>query len=85
LQEVALLCKTRVEEDLMMAYQVKSRKSGETYYLHRRKVVLRGGREQTIYFFARQEKDGAIDECPPGYVVMENERTGLPMLKKQTS
>lgn len=65
-----------------MAYSVQSKKSGETYYLHSKDVTLRGGRRQTIYFFARTEKEGVMDELPEGYVVMENSRTGLPMLKK---
>lgn len=65
-----------------MAYNVKSKKSGETYYLHNREVTLRGGRKQTIYFFARTEKEGTLDELPSGYEVMENSRTGLPMLRK---
>ncbi len=65
-----------------MAHSVKSKKSGETYYLHSKDVTLRGGRQQTIYFFAREVKDGALDEVPEGYVVVENSRTGLPMLKK---
>ena len=65
-----------------MAYSVQSKKTNETYYLHMRNVTLRGGRQQTIYFFARQIKDGALDELPAGYMVMENARTGLPMLKK---
>jgi hypothetical protein len=55
---------------------------GQTYYLHRREVTLKGGRQQTIYFFAREEKDGVIDELPSGYIVIENPRTGLPILKK---
>lgn len=65
-----------------MAYSVKSKKTGEEYYLHSREVTLRGGRKQTIYFFAREVKAGAMDDLPAGYVVMENSRTGLPMLKK---
>ena len=65
-----------------MAYSVQSKKSGETYYLHSKDVTLRGGRLQTIYYFARQEKAGVMDELPEGYAVMENSRTGLPMLKK---
>lgn len=55
---------------------------GQTYYLHRREVTLKGGRQQTIYFFAREEKDGVINELPEGYIVIENPRTGLPILKK---
>jgi len=65
-----------------MAFSVKSNKSGETYYLHSREVTLRGGRKQTIFFFAREVKDGALDELPAGYEVMENKRTGLPMLRR---
>ena len=65
-----------------MAYSVASKKTGETYYLHSKDVTLRGGRQQTIYFFARQEKEGAMDDLPAGYEVMENSRTGLPMLRK---
>lgn len=55
---------------------------GQTYYLHSREVTLKGGRQQRIFFFAREVKDGAIDEMPEGYIVVENTRTGLPILKK---
>ena len=65
-----------------MAHSVISKKSGKTYYLHSRLVTLRGGREQTIYFFAQKAGDGALDAMPAGYVVSENPRTGLPLLKK---
>lgn len=65
-----------------MAYNVKSKKTGETYYLHSRVVTLRGGRQQTIYFFARDIRDGSLNAVPSGYVVVENSRTGLPMLKR---
>ncbi|TAK89168.1 hypothetical protein EPO04_03655 [Patescibacteria group bacterium] len=64
-----------------MAYNHTNSK-GQTYYLHQRDVTLKGGRQQRIYFFAREVKDGAIDALPEGYVVVENPRTGLPILKK---
>lgn len=65
-----------------MAFSVASKKSGKTYYLHSKDVTLRGGRQQTIYFFAQDIRDGAQDAVPAGYEVTENERTGLPMLRK---
>lgn len=65
-----------------MAFSTKSKKTGETYFLHSKEVTLRGGRKQMIYYFAREEKDNSI-ELPEGYEVMENSRTGLPMLRKQ--
>jgi hypothetical protein len=64
-----------------MAYSHVNSK-GQTYYLHQRDVTLKGGRVQRIYFFAREVKDGAIDALPQGYIVVENPRTGLPILKK---
>lgn len=65
-----------------MAYSTTNSK-GQTYYLHSKEVTLRGGRKQTIYYFAKQtDQANAIDEIPAGYKVVENERTGLPMLKK---
>ncbi|QQG50169.1 MAG: hypothetical protein HZB70_01100 [Candidatus Berkelbacteria bacterium] len=65
-----------------MAFSTQSKKSGKTYYLHSKSVTLRGGRQQTIYYFAQDVRDGAMDSVPSGYMVMENPRTGLPMLKK---
>lgn len=65
-----------------MAFSTVSKKSGKTYYLHSRNVTLRGGRQQMIFFFAQDVRDGALDAVPAGYEVMENARTGLPMLKK---
>lgn len=66
-----------------MAYSVKSKKSGKTYYLHTKDVKLKGGRKQRIYYFASKAEKNAIDEIPTGYTVFENKRTGLPMLKKK--
>ena len=64
-----------------MAYTHTNSK-GQTYYLHQRDVTLKGGRQQRIYFFAREEKDGVINDLPEGMMVVENTRTGLPILKK---
>lgn len=66
-----------------MAYSVKSKKSGKTYYLHSKEVKLRGDRKQRIYYFAGDVSKGSLDELPVGYEVMENKRTGLPMLRKK--
>ena len=64
-----------------MAYSYKNKK-GVTYNLHKKDVTLRGGRKQTIYYFARDVRAGTIDSVPSGYQVMETERTGMPVLKK---
>lgn len=56
---------------------------GQEYFLHSKDVTLKGGRVQRIYFFAREVKpEGALDEVPAGMQIVENERTGLPILKK---
>ena len=54
---------------------------GNTYILHSRKTTLKNGTEQTIYFFGKEEKEGAQDAVPAGYEVSES-KNGLPVLKK---
>ncbi len=65
-----------------MAYAHTNSKD-QTYYLHSKEVTLRGGRQQRIYYFAKEVKPEAIDALPEGYMVVENQKTGLPMLKKE--
>ena len=66
-----------------MPYSVKSKKSGKTYYLHKREQKRKDGNVTVLYFFAGEVKEGVMDELPDDRVVMENERTGLPFLKKK--
>ncbi len=66
-----------------MAYSVKSKKSGKMYYLHTKIVKLAGDRKQRIYYFAGAVGENSLDALPAGYEVMENKRTGLPMLRKK--
>lgn len=65
-----------------MAYTHQNSK-GVTYYLHAKDVTLRGGREQRIYYFAKEEKPGeSIDSLPEGFQVTENPRNGFLTLKR---
>ncbi len=64
-----------------MAYEVKSKKSGQTYFLHAR--TSNNGKTR-VFFFAREVKEGALDDLPEGYEISENDRTGLPVLKKKS-
>jgi len=55
----------------------------EGYTLYARKVALKGGHEQIIYFFSqRTPKSGEAADLPDEYVVATNKRTGLPYLRK---
>jgi hypothetical protein len=46
-------------------------------------VTLRGGKEQRIFFFAKDVRPAdAVQELPEGYEVSENLRNGFPTLKK---
>jgi hypothetical protein len=65
---------------MKMAFSFTNSKD-RTYYLHKRDTTLKNGRTQTIYFFAKEVKDGAIDAVPAGYQVAES-KNGLPVLKK---
>ncbi|MGB7296978.1 MAG: hypothetical protein WBC70_15445 [Candidatus Aminicenantales bacterium] len=64
-----------------MAYAFTNSR-GVTYYLHSKKVNLKGGREQTIFYFARDVRPGAQEAVPAGYMVVETTKTGMPILKK---
>jgi len=66
-----------------MAYAHTNSK-GQQYLLHQKDVILKGGRQQRIFFFAKEisSKGTPLDAVPAGYVVVENPRTGLPVLKK---
>ena len=54
---------------------------GVAYILHSRTTTLRNGNSQTIYFFSKTEKEGALDVVPDGYEVSES-KNGLPVLKR---
>ena len=64
-----------------MAYSHTNSK-GVTYYLHKKDVTLRGGKEQTIYYFAKDERPEAIDDIPAGIEVVENPRNGFLTLRR---
>ncbi|MCU0244401.1 MAG: hypothetical protein MUE80_06600 [Acidobacteria bacterium] len=66
-----------------MAFEFKNSK-GVGYFLHSKEVLLKGGRKQTIYFFARDVRPGeSLDAVPAGYIVQETAKTGMPILKKK--
>lgn len=66
-----------------MAAYTHTNSKGVTYYLHSKLVTLRGGKQQTIYFFAKDERpDDAVEALPEGYTVQENPRNGFLTLKK---
>ncbi len=61
-----------------MAYKHTNSK-GITYYLHSTDVTLRGGKKQTIYFFAKVEKNakGHTVDLPADRIVKESPRNGF--------
>lgn len=64
-----------------MAFSYKNSK-GQTYYLHASVRNLKSGKQQKLYFFAKEVKSGALDRVPDGYQVAES-KTGLPVLKRK--
>lgn len=55
---------------------------GQTYYLHGREVELNNNRQRTIYFFAKDQREGVLDSVPSGWQVIEG-RNALPVLSKE--
>lgn len=65
-----------------MAPKKYTNSKGNTYILHSRVTTLKNGQQQTIYFFSKEVKEGALDDVPAGYEISES-RNGLPVLKKK--
>ncbi len=56
---------------------------GTAYILHQKTTTLKNGNTQNIFFFAKEAREGALDEVPEGYQVAES-RNGLPVLKRSS-
>lgn len=63
-----------------MAYNHTNSK-GVTYHLNCKDVTLRGGKQQTIYYFSKDERPEACD-LPAGMEVNENPRNGFLTVKR---
>jgi len=63
-----------------MAYTYTNSK-GATYILHAKSRPKKDGGTHTLHFFAKTEREGALDSVPSGYEVKET-KNGLPVLKK---
>ncbi len=64
-----------------MAYKHTNSK-GVTYYLNSKDVVLRGGKNQTIYYFSKDERADTACDLPSGFSVNENPRNGFLTVKR---
>jgi len=65
-----------------MAYKHTNSK-GVTYFLNSKLVVLRGGKEQRIYYFSKDQRAEAVDAVPDGMMVNENPRNGFLTVKRK--
>ncbi len=63
-----------------MAYKHTNTK-GVSYYLHAKTRELKDGKTSSLYYFAKEVKEGALDAVPAGYKVVET-ATGMLVLKK---
>lgn len=64
-----------------MAYQHTNSK-GVTYYLNAKDVTLRGGKQQKIYYFSKDQRPEATD-LPSNMEVNENPRNGFLTVKRK--
>lgn len=56
---------------------------GVTYYLNSKAVTLRGGKQQTIYYFSKDDRADTGTELPDDRTVNENPRNGFLTLKRK--
>lgn len=65
-----------------MAYKHTNSK-GVTYFLNSKMVTLRGGKQQQIYYFSKDQRPEAVDAVPAGMMVNENPRNGFLTVKRK--
>ena len=65
-----------------MAYKHTNSK-GVTYHLNSKKVTLRGGKSQTIYYFSKDHRSSTASDLPDDRVVNDNPRNGFLTLKRK--
>lgn len=65
-----------------MAYKHTNSK-GVTYYLNSKQVTLRGGKQQTIYYFSKDERPATATDLPADREVNENPRNGFLTVSKK--
>ncbi len=65
-----------------MAYKHTNSK-GVTYYLNSKTVTLRGGKQQVIYYFSKDQRPEAVEAIPAGMMVNENPRNGFLTVKRK--
>ena len=65
----------------IMAYKHTNSK-GVTYILHCKERITSTGKKSSLFFFSKEEKEGALDAVPAGYNVAET-ANGLLVLKKK--
>lgn len=56
---------------------------GRKYYLHYKNVFLNGcSRPTTIFYFAKDKREGQMRDIPAGWKVFEGGKCQLPMLRR---
>lgn len=79
----SLVTKQQTKIQMPEPYKYISKKSGKAFFLHAKEVGQKTSTPRVFYYFA-----GAVNEAfvqyklPECYHIVESNRTGLPMLKK---
>jgi hypothetical protein len=63
-------------------YEYKNKK-GQIYYLHSKVAKLKNDVKPLIYYFTRDIRPESIPHLPWGYEVVENLKSGLPVLRRK--
>lgn len=69
----------------MAAQYSHTNSKGVTYYLNSKAVTLKGGREQVIYYFAKDAGRPEACPLPEDREVNENPRNGFLTIKKKAA
>ncbi|HEY8999600.1 MAG TPA: hypothetical protein VIM53_04785 [Candidatus Saccharimonadales bacterium] len=56
---------------------------GKTYYLNSKVVTLRGGKQQTIYYFSQDERADTAADLPADMEVFESQRNAFLVVRRK--
>jgi len=56
---------------------------GKTYYLNSKVVTLRGGKQQTIYYFSQDERAETASDLPADMEVFESQRNAFLVVRRK--
>lgn len=68
--------------DMFRGVVCYTNKKGKWFLNSIRMTLKNTGKRQTVYYFTKSKRKSSISRMPPGYKIIENKISGMPLLRK---